>query len=198
MHIVPFLAKRFHLSAVGWGRRFLEDVVRVEGMTPARFDLLCVLRQSGIRLQQRFGKGVGTDDAGRPFASVVKELGLHPSTVSKMIKRLVEMGWLRVFRDYPDRRFKIVECTPLGLRRTWEAMRRVFRPRHVRKVYEQVHDELRPKMPVVDAIRATVKDLGSLAYAFGDNSTFRGYDYGFTAPRVAAKSPPAPSPERPT
>lgn len=125
MHMVSFLAKRLHLVTTAFGQGVLDAIARVPGMTPARFDLLCLLRQPGIVMDKRFARRAkkrpkarewpGRDHAEMEFAQIVKRLGLHPSTVSKMVKRLREMGWVKVMRLKADRRTKIVACTDLGL-----------------------------------------------------------------------------------
>ena len=183
MHAVSFAAKRLHLATNTFGQRVL-DGAKVRGMTPARFDLLCLLRQPGIELQKRFRHDKksklpwpGANEAFLRQCVIVRKLGLHASTVSKMVKRLCEMGWVTVSRDYPDRRFKVVVATPLGLRRIWEAMRRVFRGRLLLKPYEMVHRQLRPTHHVLEALDDTFQLLDALADWFGDRAEFF-YDFG--------------------
>src|SRR5689334_4886448 len=87
MHALSFGFKRAHWSAVRVGKQVLEDV---EGMTPARFDLLYLVRR--VRLDDPLITDAGawvTQDA------LWKGLGVHPSTVCKMLARLLEMGWVR-------------------------------------------------------------------------------------------------------
>src|SRR4029079_18092400 len=121
MNALSFGFKRAHWSAVRVGKWVLRDV---EGMTPARFDLLYLVRR--VRLDDPLitdeGDGV-TQDA------LWKGLGVHPSTVCKMIARLLEMGWIRRMRYPLDRRRWLVRLTDLGLRKVWKAMRILFRGR---------------------------------------------------------------------
>src|SRR4051812_24460035 len=118
MHPITFALNRAHLRNVDVSKRILEGV---PGMTPARFEVLYVLRQLAIvngphhdpKLQMRLWK----------------ELGLHRSTVCKLLKRLAEMKWIRRRRCEEDRRTFEVTLTAAGLRAIWRAMRRVFCPR---------------------------------------------------------------------
>ena len=175
MHAISFHAKRLHLATVAVGQMTL-DWAGVEGMTPARFDLMCLLRQSGIALQRRFrrptdgGKWIGSDEAVMKQRTLVKRLGLHPSTVSKMITRLEEMGWVTRSRDYDDRRVKIVEATPLGMRRIWKAMRRVFRERLMLKPFETIVRQMLPTWHVLDGIAAYFGDHSDFSYEWGSRT----------------------------
>ena len=94
MHSLTFHAKRFHLGAVAFGKKV---VAKVKGMTPARFDLMYAIRitNSGCPLTNRLCGYFLRQDRLR------KILGLSPSTVSKLIKRLVQMGWIG--QHPPDR-----------------------------------------------------------------------------------------------
>jgi DNA-binding MarR family transcriptional regulator len=73
-----------------------------------------------------------------------KDLGLHRSTVCKLIGRLEAMGWIRRRRCKDDRRTFEVALTVEGRRRIWQAMRRIFRPKLYRREYERL---LGPKKP---------------------------------------------------
>lgn len=178
MHAISFLAKRLHLVTTAFGQHVLRDIAKVDGMTPARFDLLCLMRQPAIALQEMSresyeahgGPWPGRDEAIMTQRAIVRRLALHPSTVSKLVKRLREMGWVKVTRDYDDKRVKVVEATPLGLRRIWEAMRRVFRGRAMLAKFERIHKRLRPSIHVVDAIDETHDLLSYIARFFGDRS----------------------------
>src|SRR4029079_8347125 len=94
MHALSFGFKRAHWSAIRVGKWVLKDV---EGMTPARFDFRYLVRR--VRLDDPRITDEGdwvTQDA------LWKGLGVHPSTVCKMIARLLEMGWVRGMRDPLD------------------------------------------------------------------------------------------------
>ena len=86
MHPTFFRMKRAHHSSLRVGRAMLRDA-GLEPLTPARFDLLYVVHQASHGFI--------------PQKELTQRLGLHPSTVSKMLTRLEELGL--AFREYsPD------------------------------------------------------------------------------------------------
>jgi len=111
MNALMFVAKRVHLRTVAFGQGLVKAV---KGMTPARFDLLYVLYRS------RFSDGVigvrAPLEVARTIGGLARELGLHRTTISKMVRRLVEMGWLVRRRYARDRRAVVVGFTEVGLR----------------------------------------------------------------------------------
>ena len=167
MHAISFLLKRGHLTTTGASQRILYDV---PGMTPARFDILCFARQNGIRLKV---KTLALTSQRR----IIEALGLHPSTVSKMLKRLEQKGWIERERDFDDRRRKIVELTKLGRRKIWEAMRINFRGRTLAEHFEWIARQLRPLDHPLKALDHTFETLDFVACAFGNTSSFH-YDFG--------------------
>src|SRR5258708_6800924 len=83
MHPMSFMQKRAHLCAVARGREMFE---RVEAMTPARFDILYLIYTSHKKyIASNYGYKTSQAD-------VRRALGLARQTVSKMVKRLVELG----------------------------------------------------------------------------------------------------------
>ena len=174
MHAISFGLKRAHLSAVGFGKHML---AKVERMTPARFDLMYVLRRRALI------EGNSRDPLApsRSQSGLWKRLGLHRTTVSRMVRQLVEMGWVYRVRSDFDRRTFDVGLTPLGLRTIWKAMRRVFRPRSVRKAYEEIFRAAAPKQPVVSTIREVIRKMKWVAWSFGDRSNVW-YDFGGGVP----------------
>jgi DNA-binding MarR family transcriptional regulator len=177
MHAVSFALKRAHLRAVAYGLEVVEDV---RGMTPARFDLLYLLRRRVIA-----DADVVVRDPLAPARSqsgLCKDLGLHRSTVARMLKRLSELGWIKKTRCRTDRRTFDVALTRVGLRKIARAMRRVFRMRVMRCTYENILCRARPKTHVVAAIDATLSILRKIAYAFGDRSRVWYHHGGKVAP----------------
>jgi DNA-binding MarR family transcriptional regulator len=169
MHSISFLLKRCHLKVTAFAK---EAVRSVKDMTPLRFDVLCFARQRWIQFDPcRTPRGLTTQRA------ITRALGLHPSTISKLLKRLEELGWITRFPDYVDPRVKGVELTPLGVRKAWEAMRRVFRGRLLLKPFEAVARALRPTAHVIEGVEHLYDTLELIADFFGDESTFY-YDYG--------------------
>src|SRR5262245_57183502 len=85
MHMVTFTTKRAHLGGVAFGKRVVK---KVHGMTPARYDLMYLIRTTNGRCVTHGCAYFVRQD------KLTAQLGLHPSTVSKMIRRLIELGWL--------------------------------------------------------------------------------------------------------
>lgn len=170
MHEITFRLKRGHLRAVAAGKELLGHI---EGMTPARFDILCLLRQKAIR----WGGGSNLNYLGQQ--DIERALDLHPSTISKMLKRLVAMGWVTTERDEynGDRRRKIVELTPRGLRCIWLAMRFLWRQRVLLKEFEDIARELHPERHVFETLEELDTSLDLIGRNLGDRSTFY-YDWG--------------------
>lgn len=167
MHCIMFALKRAHLMTVAAGQKAVE---KVEGMTPARFDLLCLLRQASLILPTGFGRGMWQE-------AIYTRLALHPSTISKMLKRLEEMGWIRRVRDPDDGRRRIVYFTELGFRRTWQAMRRIFRGRIFLKEFESLCSAIAPTGHPLHSVAKVLTMTRHLATYFGDFSTVH-YNYG--------------------
>jgi DNA-binding MarR family transcriptional regulator len=111
-------------------------------MTPARFDLLCILRRAVMN-----APGWKRLDAARSQADLCKDLGLHRSTVSKMLLRLEEMGWIRRDRDSADRRTFAVGLTETGLHMIGVAMHKTFAEKNLRMEYEKLFREAPPPPP---------------------------------------------------
>jgi len=167
MHIVTFTTKRAHLCGVAFGRRIVKDV---HGMTPARFDLLYLIRTTYGRyrwywLEQN---------------KLTAALGLHPSTVSKMIKRLVEMGWLEKDpRCQGDARTNLILLTKRGLKRINRAMGIVFRRGKADlHHFELLFGNMNPRSWPPAAVNAFRGQINAVARSFGDQS-YLTYDFGF-------------------
>jgi DNA-binding MarR family transcriptional regulator len=97
MHFLSFAIKRAHWRCVG---TFM-PVAQMYGLTPARFDLLHVVRQ-------RLG------DASQ--ACVRRVLGVSATTVSRMLQALEKLGFVRRTPHLRDRRTKYVTLTCEGRR----------------------------------------------------------------------------------
>jgi DNA-binding MarR family transcriptional regulator len=94
MDSTMFSVKRAFLRTVSFGRQALEPF----GLTPARFDLMFLLR----------------DNPYRPQGDLWKILGLHPSTVSKMLKRLDQLNLVWRNGDPEDERRTLCRLSPDG------------------------------------------------------------------------------------
>ena len=131
MHQIAFDLKRGHLRTVAYGEKAMQGV---GGMTAARFDLLCMIRQ------QQILEGGDMLTTGVLQRELWSRLDLDKSTVSKMLCRLEEMGWVRRARSSSpgDWRTKKVVLTSLGLERIAKAMRVMFRQRTMLKYFERI------------------------------------------------------------
>jgi DNA-binding MarR family transcriptional regulator len=148
-------------------------------MTPARFDLLYLLRRAHL----------GDPEHSTPLTASLRQcdlwrmLGLHRSTVAELVDRLLEMGWIWRQRWPFDRRTWQIFLTKLGLRRIFRAMKRVFQERVLLEDYENLYrgpekDAPEPTNPVVRRINRAVVTARRIARWFGDRSCVW-YDYGF-------------------
>jgi DNA-binding MarR family transcriptional regulator len=96
MHAVFFGVKRAHLEVV-W--RLTGPLIEKSGLTPARFDLMRI-----VRLRPH----------GVPQGTLHWLLGVSPPTVSRMLKSLEELGWIRRVEHRRDRRSRVVHITESG------------------------------------------------------------------------------------
>ncbi len=94
----------FERRAVDW-----KEPVLLE-MTPARLDILYLIQQ---RLAWA-GSGKGPMPA-MALGDIIKKLGLHPSTISKCVKRMAQLGLVTRGQSPVDARQTIVKLTPWGL-----------------------------------------------------------------------------------
>ena len=98
MHFLAFQFKRAHYTAL----RISRPIAAKFGLTPARFDMLYAIRYE-MRISQ---------------AQVARALGVSGVTVSRMLRKLEELGLVRRrANERPDRRAKSPQLTRLGRRR---------------------------------------------------------------------------------
>jgi DNA-binding MarR family transcriptional regulator len=105
MHQVFFGLKRAYYATIGLTRRTLRKM----GLTAARMDMLYVIHKKGrCWTEQR---------------ALWRTLGVCPSVVSRMLKRLEEMGYVE--RDFVtcDTRKRLVKLTTQGRARILRAIR---------------------------------------------------------------------------
>lgn len=172
MHQISFDLKRGHLKTVAWGEKALRGV---PNMTAARFDLLYLLRQEVLSY------GGDPLTTGLTQRELWQRLDLDRSTISKMLRRLEEMGWIRRLRPSNPRewRTKKVLVTTLGLQRIAKAMRIMFRQRLLLSYFERIMKghrrwKLQNVMKSLVEVRETIQDV---ARCFGDRSVMT-YDLG--------------------
>lgn len=181
MHAISFMTKRAHWAAVRMSKKVLAKFPR---MTPARFDLMYLLRRAWV--ENRFMNPLGPS---RFQASVWKELGLHRTTVSRMVRQLVQMGWIWRARASMDGRTFDLALTRRGLSILWRVMRVVFRQKILRKAYEAPFkpDPFRwppskgPERRALDVLFGHYRMLTRFARLFGDRSCLL-YELGGALP----------------
>lgn len=138
MHAISYQLKRGHLCAVAIGRKIFRgtkkpddpDYDGVPDMTPARFDILYLV----------LGRKMGPmTPAPRSIAmsELVRRLGLARATISKAVKRLVELGLVTCSYAGSGRRDKRVELTEEGAARIKRAMHLVFTGRQLARHYRR-------------------------------------------------------------
>ena len=108
MHFMAFAFKRAHYTSVRLGRQYAEKF----GLTPARFDMLYAIRR----------------DKNRSQAFLARTLGVAGVTVSRMLRKLETLGFVkRRGPEWPDRRVKRVQITKLGRRHLHLVLRKLSR-----------------------------------------------------------------------
>ncbi len=113
MNLLQFQTKRAHWRL--WD--FEAGLLRLFGTTPARLDMLQCIGQNGAPTQ-----GI-----------LVWQLGLSPSTVSKMLTLLADRGWIVRDIDPRDRRRRIARLTVRARELLERVMRVLFRSGIARK-----------------------------------------------------------------
>lgn len=137
MHAISYQLKRAHLCAVAIGRRIFRGTKKVDDpdfdgiphMTPARFDILYLV------LGKRVG---GYQPPGIEMAKLVKILGLARATISKAIKRLIELGLVNCDFVPGNARDKWVWLTPVGRALIKRAIHLVFTGRALARHYRRL------------------------------------------------------------
>ncbi len=109
MHAVTFGLKRAFLSSVAVTRRLMRLVS--PGMTAARYDLMYVVAGEPERVTD-FVKSKDYD--GVRQSEVRKKLGVASPVVSRMVRSLRELGWVRRRRCLEDERTWDLELTRKG------------------------------------------------------------------------------------
>lgn len=170
MNAIMFQLKRAWRAAVTTGRWTIRVVA---DMTPARFDIMLLLRNAALEREEETRNYCFMEQS-----RIVRELGLHKSTVSEALARLEELGWVKRFRDCDDRRIVIVEMTELGLARTWEACKLLYRQKLLKRPVDRIVRLLEPLRPFNEAFERVWQTINGLARFFGDTSTFGFYDRG--------------------
>ncbi|MBX3188512.1 MAG: MarR family transcriptional regulator [Labilithrix sp.] len=155
---MSFGLKRAHLRVV----EAMKGLVQEFHMTPARFDVMFVLRRHG-------GAACQSD--------LWKELGVSRGTICKMVKGMEEKGlvWRRPDRDNP--RLRDVIMTEFGLDCFLEAANRFLHGDELRKLFDGIHEQGR-------AFVADAAEIAKyIAHMFWDTAE---HDYDVDEPDEAA------------
>ena len=155
-----FGLKRGYQSAL----RFSWHVLKGSGLTPARYDMCHALKLQKYGMRQK---------------NLAEVLGGTRATVSRMVRSLEKLRYVRREFDATDRRCKLVFLTDEGRARLDAAYNRIVRPGWVQFALAWVLGTMRPgdlfpprycpvEMAELDAylwkIRRGFADTGSLSY----------------------------------
>ena len=105
MHVLPYEVKRAHWRMTGWARErllFCAEQLKqycLRDMTAARYDIMMTIKQRPRWLPVRDHEVYDMH-----FSVIVRKLGLDASTISKCLKRLLELRWVTRHVDENDRR----------------------------------------------------------------------------------------------
>lgn len=185
MHQLSFTFKRAHWSAVKFGQAL---IARVRGMTPARFDLLHCVRRDEIELW-RTTPARGRRQLARARAREVpwilqrdlqRLLGVGRATLSKMLARLRDLGWVTTRRASNDQRANVVELTESGRVAIHRASKIIFGGHAFRRAYESMFagnfidpsraeriERIAQLWSTADCIAKSLGDTSRLEYYFG-------------------------------
>jgi len=109
MHSILFSVKRTFHKSVWFGRFLLKDYL----LTPSRFDILYILRKHPVAPTMR--------------QSAIREiLGIARTTLSRMIKALLALGFIRRERSKLDKRQYYVSLTHYGIETVEHATRTII------------------------------------------------------------------------
>ena len=156
MHAIAFGAKRvFH----GFLRVTRRPLQLWPGLTGARFDLLSAL------LSGEYKRPVCVSSR---QSELRQKLGVCASVVSRMLRALLERGWVERCRDAQDRRTWRVSLTPVG-----EQVIRAARRLLLRAVERIVHDAIRRSNPKLrfHHLYICTQYLDDIRYHLADRAT---------------------------
>ena len=159
MHPVSFAFKRGHIRAVVTHRELLAPLE----ITPARFDVLFLLRAKGGTCNQ---------------SEIWFELGLHPTTISRMVKSMVARGLVnKTYPYYSDNRERIITLTRKGLATVVEAIKSFIRADDLRSFYDRMHAK------GVEGVKAAVAAMRNIGQWLQDRAV-----HPYSAERIDVES----------
>jgi DNA-binding MarR family transcriptional regulator len=162
MHPVFFGLKRAYYATLGLTRRTLRKM----GLTAARMDMLYVIHKKGRYPTQQ--------------GALWRTLGVCPSVVSRMLKRLEEMGYVERDVITNDTRKRTVTLTVKGRARILRAIRQFIGWGYAQLALESAleperwHSEWHAHVAVLRA----EEFLRLIRVAFGDRASFVVYTSG--------------------
>jgi DNA-binding MarR family transcriptional regulator len=118
MHAVLFSLKRSYWGSLKPTRKRLKEM----GLTAARFDLLYVLLEERLPFPQH---------------GIVRQLGVTPPVVSRMLKSLRELGLVQRRRDLKDRREWLISLTSRGRFLIRDAIHEFIERRKIERILER-------------------------------------------------------------
>jgi DNA-binding MarR family transcriptional regulator len=168
MHPVFFGLKRAYYATLGLTRRTLRKM----GLTAARMDMLYVIHKKGRYTTQQ--------------GELWRTLGVCPSVVSRMLKRLEEMGYVE--RDFVtcDTRKRWVKLTTKGRARILRAIRQFIGWGYARLVLESAlePDRWHSDWHAHVAVSRAEEFLRLIRVGFGDRASFDVYTSGLRDDRL--------------
>ena len=162
MHPVFFGLKRAYYANLGLTRRTLRKM----GLTAARMDMLYVINKRGRYPTQQ--------------GALWRTLGVCPSVVSRMLKRLEEMGYVERDVITNDTRKRTVTLTTKGRARILRAIRQFIGWGYAQLALESAHepDRWHSEWHAHVAVSRAEEFLRLIRLAFGDRASFVVYTSG--------------------
>ena len=157
MHFMTFALKRAHLRAIAFVRPWLAHTA----ITPARYDILHLLHEHRLRPLRQ--------------TALKHALGISAATLSRMLKRLEELGFITRSPSPRDRRAKNVALTAGGRREFRHVLYAIRCPGHLHLAYEGALS--RDPSHAAEMLDAAYGTIGEVARFFGDTS-WLGYPTG--------------------
>lgn len=148
MHRIFFSVKRVHLRVVEISKR----LVREFELTPARFDMLRIVRLHAPH--------------GAPQWKIRALLGVSGATVSRMLKSLELLGFVRRARSARDARDVIVTLTKVGSKRVAAAIKALIK-KGVADTFAKRGVDFNPEAAVV-RLSVLQTALSSMRRIYGD------------------------------
>jgi DNA-binding MarR family transcriptional regulator len=168
MHSVFFGLKRAYYATLGLTRRTLRKM----GLTAARMDMLYVIHKKGRSRTQQ--------------GELWRTLGVNPSVVSRMLKRLEEIGYVERDVITNDTRKRWVRLTTKGRARILRAIRQFIGWGYAQLA---LHSALEPKRWNSEwhthvAVSHAEEFLRLIRVGFGDRASFVVYTSGLRDDRL--------------